>query len=152
MAGSESIDATQIASETFAGPVWEASHDDDFTMYGAGFRVAGMAEKLDLSLDYYRSDGETEIVHSGQAVSSTPLPELESTLDSLRLSLRYNVSERFDVNVEARYEAFEAEDWALEGVGPATIPTVLTMGADPYDYDVWVFGIGFSYKIGAGDE
>jgi hypothetical protein len=23
------------------------------------------------------------------------------------------------------------------------------MGASPYDYDVWVFGIGFSYKVGA---
>ena len=107
-----------------------------------------MNEKLDLSLDYYRSDGETEILYSGQAVSANDLPELESTLDSLRLSLRYDVSERLDVNVEARYEKFEAEDWALEGVGLDTIPTVLTMGADPYDYDVWVFGIGFTWKVG----
>lgn len=148
-AGSESIDSVQLGSETFTGPVWEADHDDDFTHYGGGFRVAGMGEKFDLTFDYTRSEGETEILFTGQAVAVAPLPDLESTMDSLRLGLRYNVSERMAINVDARWERFDTEDWGLEGVAPDTIPTVLTMGANPYDYDVWVFGIGFSYKVGA---
>ena len=47
-----------------------------------------------------------------------------------------------------RYERFETADWALDGVQPDTIPVVLTMGADAYDYDVWVVGIGVRYRIG----
>lgn len=151
-AGSEAIESVQLGSETFTGPVWEAAHDDDFTHYGGGFRVAGMSEKLDLTFDYTRSEGETEILFTGQAVAAAPLPNLESTMDSLRLGLRYNVSARMAINVNARWERFDMEDWGLEGIAPDTIPAVLTMGANPYDYDVWVFGIGFSYKIGADKE
>jgi MtrB/PioB family decaheme-associated outer membrane protein len=150
-AGSEAIESVQVGSETFAGPMWEASHDDDFSHYGGGFRVAGMTEKLDLTFDYSRSEGETEILFAGQAVAAEPLPDLESTMDSLRLNLRYQVSERFGINVNARWERFEMEDWGLEGVAPDTIPAVLTMGASPYDYDVWVFGVGFAYRVG-GEE
>jgi hypothetical protein len=73
-------------------------------------------------------------------------------MDSLRLGMNYNVSERFGINVNARWERFNMEDWGLEGVAPDTIPAVLTMGASPYDYDVWVFGIGFSYKVGGDKE
>ena len=117
-----------------------------------GFRIAGMDDKLDLTFDYTRSEGETEILFAGQGVSLAPLPELESTMDSLRLSLRYAVSDRFDTTLDVRWERFESADWALDGVEPATIPTVLTMGADAYDYDVWVVGIGFRYRIGGGEE
>ncbi|MEJ2129853.1 MAG: MtrB/PioB family decaheme-associated outer membrane protein [Woeseiaceae bacterium] len=147
-AGSDTIESVQIGSETFAGPLWEASHDDDFTHYGGGFRVGTESEKLDLTVDYTRSDGETEILFAGQAVAVEPLPDLESTMDSLRLMLEYNVSERFGLNFHARWERLEMEDWGLEGVEPDTISQVLTMGANPYDYDVWVFGVGFTYRMG----
>ncbi len=73
-------------------------------------------------------------------------------MDSLRVALSYNVSERFALDFSARWERFEAEDWGLEGVAPDTIPNVLTMGANPYDYDVWVFGIGFRYSMGLNTE
>lgn len=149
-AGSEALESLQLGSETFNGPAWEASHDDDFTHYGGGFRVSG--EKVDLTFDYTRSDGETEILVTGQTVAPEPLPELESTMDSLRVALSYNVSERFALDFSARWERFEAEDWGLEGVAPDTIPNVLTMGANPYDYDVWVFGIGFRYSMGLNTE
>jgi len=147
-AGSESIDATQLGSETLAGPVWQASHDDQFNHYGGGFRIAELSEKIDLTLDYTHSDGETAILFSGQGVSTTPLPDLESTMDSLNLAMNYEVSERMDLNFGLRYERFETADWALDGVQPDTIPVILTMGADAYDYDVWVVGIGVRYRIG----
>jgi len=147
-AGNESIDAIQSGSESLNGPVWQASHKDSFANYGGGFRIAGLNEKIDLTLDYNHSDGETKILFTGQSVSPDPLPKLESTMDSLRISITYNASERMDVNLGLRYEQFETVDWALDGVQPDTIPVVLTMGADAYDYDVWVVGLGFRYRIG----
>jgi MtrB/PioB family decaheme-associated outer membrane protein len=151
-AGSEAIESVQTGSETFAGPVWEASHDDDFSHYGGGFRIGTESENLDFTFDYTRSEGETEILFAGQAVAAEPLPELETTMDSLRRTATYNISRRLDMNVSARWERFEMEDWGLEGVAPDTISTVLTMGANPYDYDVWVFGIGFTYRVGHDAE
>ena len=151
-AGSEALESLQRGSETFGGPDWEAAHDDDFTHYGGGFRIAGIGEKVDLMFDYTRSDGETEILVTGPVVAAAPLPELESTMDSLRFTLSYNVSQRMAIDVNALWERFEAEDWGLEGVAPDTISSVLTMGANPYDYDVWVFGIGFRYSVGGTAE
>lgn len=147
-AGSEALESLQRGSETLSGPDWLAAHDDDFTHYGGGFRIAGIGEKVDLTLDYTRSDGETEILVTGSTVATAPLPELESTMDSLRLMLNYNVSQRLAIDVNARWERFQAEDWGLEGVAPDTISSILTMGANPYDYDVWVFGVGFRYSVG----
>jgi len=146
--GSDSIDANQIGSEAFSGPDWLATHEDKFDHFGGGFRIAGLGEKTDLTLDYTRSEGETKIQFAGQNVSSNPLPDLESTMDSLRLSLNYNASEKMDINLGIRYERFKTADWALDGVSPDTIPVVLTMGANSYDYDVWVVGIGVRYRIG----
>lgn len=151
-AGSEVLESIQIGSETFTGPAWRADHDDEFMFYGGGFTLAGMDDKLDLTFDYTRSEGDTSIRYSGMAVSATPLPDLESTTDALRLTLTYSISERFDLNLGARYERFKAEDWALQDVAPDTVPSMLTMGANPYDYDVWVFGIGFRYSVGADPE
>ena len=33
----------------------------------------------------------------------------------------------------------------LEGVEPATVPNLLSLGADPYNYDVHVFFVGVRY-------
>ena len=52
------------------------------------------------------------------------------------------------VDIAMRYESFESDDWALAGVEPGTVSTVLTLGAKPYDYDVWVFGLGVRYLVG----
>ncbi len=148
-AGNESIDAVQLGSEAFAGPVWEASHDDDFDHVGGGIRLSGLGEKVDLTLDYSHSQGETEILYSGMAVAAEPLPELESTLDALRLSLDYQWSEKLRLSFVLRSESFETDDWALDGVLTDSIPNVLTMGATSYDYDVWAFGVSFRYLTGA---
>ena len=75
-------------------------------------------------------------------------PSIDTELDSLRGKLTYRGSDRLEVDLSLRYERFNSNDWALAGVDPDTIPTVLGLGADPYDYDVWVVGLGFRYLIG----
>jgi MtrB/PioB family decaheme-associated outer membrane protein len=151
-AGNESIDATQAGSESFTndftGPVWTATHDDDFNHFGGGLHLSGLGEKVDLVVDYTHSEGETEILYSGMNVSAAVLPELESTMDSLRLTLSYEWSDKLSTDFIARWETFETADWALDGVLPDTVPSVLTMGATSYDYDVWAFGISFRYRTG----
>jgi len=151
-AGNESINATQLGSESFTqdftGPVWTATHDDDFNHVGGGLHLSGLGEKVDLVLDYSHSEGETEILYSGMNVSAATLPALESTMDSLRLTLSYEWSEKLSTDFIARWETFETADWALDGVLVDTLPSVLTMGATSYDYDVWAFGISFRYRMG----
>lgn len=146
--GVDDNESNQSGSEQFSAPDWLANHLDEFRNFGGGFRVEGIGEKVDIALDYTRADGNTEInVLSGPGGQSL-FPNLESTLDSLRLKVLYRWSEKIEAVLRLRYESFSTEDWALAGVAPDTLPTVLTLGAQPYDYEVWLVGIGFRYRIG----
>ena len=149
--GRETIDANQAGSEYFATPDWRAVHEDSFSHFGAGLEIRNIAERTNLILDYNHTDGETSILVDRTGMSPDQFPDLESTLDSIRLKLRYRKSDKLDIDLGFRYESFETRDWALAGVGPSTIPAVLTLGADPYDYSVWVFSLGFRYLIGERD-
>ena len=99
-------------------------------------------------MNYTRSEGTTEINVTSVGGGISRFPDLESTFDYLQLQLDYHSSERFDIVFNLRYQSFSTEDWALDGVGPATIPVVLTLGAEPYDDDVWLFGLGLRYSFG----
>ncbi len=144
-AGFESIESQQAGSEQFSTPDWQAVSSDDFYTVGVGFRVNQVADKFDLQFDYLRSQGSSEIDVDSASGGLSRFPDLESTLDSLRIRLTYRKSERLELALRLRYESFEAEDWSLEGVGPDTIPVVLTLGAEPYDSDVFIVGLAFRY-------
>ncbi len=150
--GGQVIDAQQLGSETFAAADWRADHEDTFRHFGGGFRVLDVAGQADIVVDYTRGTGETDIAVDRFVGSTSVLPTLESVMDSLSLNVGFSVNDRWDANLEIRYEHMDVDDWALDFVGPATIPTVLTMGASAWDYDVWAVGLGFKYRIGNSDE
>ena len=151
VAGRESIEAAQTGSGSTGQPEWAADHEDNFNHLGLGIDMRGISEKIDATIDYTRTDGETQIGVSGMAIDSGRFPDIDSTMDSIRLKLSYRHSDRLDLNFRLIYESFESNDWAIAGVEPDTIPSVLTLGADPYDYDVWVISLGFRYRIGEQD-
>lgn len=146
--GFEDIDAKQAGSELFAAPDWRATNADEFYTAGGGFRVRDVAGRFDFELDYTHAEGTSEIEVSPLGSSASRFPDLESTLDAVRLRAIYRWSEQLEAILQVRYESFTAEDWSLEGVESATLPLVLTLGADPYDYDVTVVGLGFRYYFG----
>lgn len=145
--GLEDISTQQAGSAGFSTPDWFADYSDEFYNVGGGFRVTGIAGKVDLQLDYTRAIGTTEIDVTGGGGPSQ-FPDLEATLDSLQARILYHWSEKLEAGLQLRYENFSTDDWALQGVAPDTLPTVLTLGAQPYDDDVWMAGISFRYLIG----
>ena len=149
MVGLEEIDALQLGSEQFNVWDWSARHDDSFNHIGAGFRWRQAEGKYDLRFDYNRGDGKTTIDVLSLSGGQSRLPDLTSTLDSARVEAVYRWTERLEGTLDLRYEQFTMDDYAL--VSPTTLPTVLTLGAQPYDYDVWALGIGVRYSFGGGD-
>jgi len=145
--GYENIESDQLGSEQFATADWSARNTDRFYSAGGGLILRQIAGSFDVTLDYTRAMGSTEISLNTLAAGLGWFPDLESTMDSVRLRLVWHRSEQLAVNLGLRYEGFEAEDWALEGVAPDTVPVVLTTGAKPYDYDVVLVGIGFTYLL-----
>jgi len=147
--GYESMSSEQFGSAAFASPDWRGTNDDTFVTASAGFRIRQIGDRFGLQMDYTRSDGTSEIEVASGGGGLSQFPDLKSTLDFLRLKVTYSRSNQLEFTMNLRYQKFSAEDWALEGVGPATIPVVLTLGAKPYDDEVVIFGLGFRYLIGA---
>ncbi len=144
----EDIESLQVGSDSFIVPDWRATHDDDFTTLSGGLRVRNIGDKIDLSFDYARTSGGSEVIVDSTFDGRSEFPELGTEMHRARLALVYRRSERLHVELEMRYLRFKAEDWVLEGVGPATIPTVLSLGAQPYSPEVMLAGLGFRYRLG----
>lgn len=145
--GFDDVDSRQAGSSTFSTPDWRADQSDRFYSLGGGIHITGIADKIDLQLDYSRAVGDTRIAVTGGS-GPERFPDLESTLDSLRASLLYRWSEKVETSLQLRYESLPTEDWALEGVAPDTLPAVLTLGAAPTDDEAWMAGVGFKYRFG----
>lgn len=151
-AGHQNIESEQFGSETQALPDWHASNADNFYTTGGGFRIRQIGGKLDLQMDYTRSSGTSKINMTSAGGGLERFPNLESTLDYLRLRLSYRQSNRLRFLLNIRYQTFTAEDWSLEGVEPGSIPVILTLGAKPYDDQMLIFGLGVRYSIGGPDD
>lgn len=146
--GFEKLESRQAGSEQFANEDWRASHDDEFVLFGAGLRLRQLADGVDLTLDYSRSDGESKIRIDTPGAAADQFPSLSSTFDFLRLKLNWRRSETLSLEFDLRYQRFKTADWSLDGVSPAEIPVILSLGAKPYNDDVLIVGIGFSYRLG----
>jgi len=144
--GRDAIDAHQTGSEQFGFWDWSAFHEDRFDHIGAGLSYRPAEGPLSLRFDYNRGNGVTRIEYDSLSGGRNSLPDLESTLDSIRVEASYDFSERLAGTFSLRYEKFETRDWAL--VSQTTLPNVLTLGAQPYDYDVYAAGIGIRYRFG----
>jgi MtrB/PioB family decaheme-associated outer membrane protein len=140
----EDISARQANSQSFSNPDWEATTDDTFFTGTTGIRFPDILGRMAASLDYSyaRSIGETKNDTSGL---TSEFPELRSKLQQLKLGLEYQYNDLTSLNFYYMYELFKTDDWALEGVEAATVPNLLSLGADPYNYTAHVFFVGVRY-------
>ncbi len=147
--GYEEIDAKQKNSELYSDPDWRATRSDEFATVGLGMKSKAILTNLDLDIDYtYASSvGTTKVDSDLRAIDR--FPDLESDMNSLRVDFTYHVNNRLDVLFGWWWEKFDTKDWSLKGVQPATIPSLLSLGADPYNYDVNVISLSARYAFGA---
>lgn len=147
--GQDKIDSHQTGAEQFGFWDWSAFNEDRFDHTGVGMTWRPSDSKFDFSFDYNRGTGETRISLDSLSGGPSALPTLESTLDSAHVEANYAFSDRLECTFDLRYERFDLKDWAL--VSQTTLPTVLTLGAQPYDYDVYAVSFGVRYRFGNGD-
>ena len=111
-----------------------------------------MGDALDLRIDYTRATGDTEIVVTPPSGGASEFPELESKYDDLRVAADFRFSKKLSCSVELRYQTFETEDWAIEGLAPDTARSLLSLGAEPYDEDVIAVAFSIRYAIGVDED
>jgi MtrB/PioB family decaheme-associated outer membrane protein len=146
---SRTIGAASFLAPNLAPPNWAGTSEDRHDVYGLAFNWPGLAEgKLDLRADLNRADTRGDIrIEDPLGGASDALPTLISKLTGAQLMADWHLDARWSLNAGWRWEKFDADDWAKDGVAPDTINNVLTFGADTLDYDVNVFLVGFTYRF-----
>ena len=75
-------------------------------------------------------------------------PQSWTKLDSARLEVAYRWTNALQVHFRYTHEAYNSNDWALNAVGPSTVPNLLALGLQPYHDNVNLFGLAVRYQFG----
>jgi MtrB/PioB family decaheme-associated outer membrane protein len=146
--GYEDVALRVFSSATLGAADWSSQHRDRFRTLGAGCRLGGLAGRFGVNASFTYAKGSGGVDVAATLPGASAYPALKDELKRLHIDLDYRLSDALDLRLAVRYEDFASSDWALQGVEPATVPTVLTLGADPYDYDGYVTTLSVRYSFG----
>ena len=107
------------------------------------------SQRWGFNVDYVHapSYADTNSVLGGLAQG---FPQNWTKLDSARLGVTYRWTPALQLHLRYEHESYNSNDWALDGVGPATVPNLLAMGIQPYRDNVNLIGITVRYQYGRG--
>jgi MtrB/PioB family decaheme-associated outer membrane protein len=146
--GYEDLESRSVGSESFDGADWQSQHRDRFRTLGAGLDFGTAADRFGTRVAFTYAEGHGDVDVTSALSGGGAYPRLETEMISAVVDFDYRLSKAIDLRLQVRYEDFSSDDWALGGVEPATIPTVLTLGADPYEYDVYLVSLSMRYRFG----
>lgn len=146
---SRQIGAASQGAPNNAPPNWDATTQDEQDVLGVALDWPGLGGgKVDLRLDYVNAKSSGDIdVATVLGGDRQAFPRLESDLKGLQLMATLHVSPSLSIEAGWRHEEYDADDWSVDGIGPATVSSLLSFGADTQDYDVDVFLLGFQYRF-----
>lgn len=143
-AQTERIRSSQRGSQSFAAADWLARSIDRVTVGGLGLRYT--ADKLTLGADISgsRSRNSTTVDVAGLG---SAFPRAWNTLESLRLTGSYQLQKSLSLLGSAGYEHYGAADWHTDGLLPASLTNLLSLGEGTPQYRVYWLraGVRFSF-------
>jgi len=145
--GYQRMTALQRGVNEALAPAWEVTDSQHYWNTGAGGRWT-LNPRWDLNLDYVRSISS---VGTGVTAFGVPqgFPENRTQLDSLWLKATYLWTRSLRIRFQYGHEKYDSNDWALDEVGPATVPNLLSLGEQPFRHDVNAFSLTALYRIGS---
>ena len=145
-ANHQQIKSKQAGSQSYSVPDWSADNKDTINTYGLGIKHAAIKDKLDIGADYAVTRSRS-VVNVTTGASSPAFPEVTEALDSVKLYAAYHLKDNVSLQAGYWHERYDSKDWMLDGVAPATIPNVLTMGLQAPKYSVNVVRLSVRYKF-----
>ncbi len=121
---------------------WQINHFDDIPTYGLGLDLSLLGDVLKIEADLIVAESTTSIQFNTGSSLTTPqdMPDLETRLMTFSLITNYAYSETWTLGLGYKYEKWESNDWATDGVDPMsdTLPQVLTISGSVSDYDAHI--------------
>jgi MtrB/PioB family decaheme-associated outer membrane protein len=132
-------------SSGITSTVWQSVLSDRFSTVAAGGHWS--RAKWDVSADYTHaaSAGATGVGPFGLLGS---FPDIRTRYDNARIGVGYALTEALRLRLRYVYQNYAADDWALDGVGPAAISNLLALGATPDGHNVNLIALSLSYRFG----
>lgn len=140
----QTLATDQAGSTTWGAPDWTARSEDATEALGVNFVAPWVTDKLGLRAEFNLTE-TTGLVSIDQGINDA-FPETLSKLRQFVVMADYRYSERIELRFGFRLERMEVADWALAGVAPDTVPSLLWTGQQEPDYELEVFELGM--KIG----
>jgi MtrB/PioB family decaheme-associated outer membrane protein len=141
----DDIDADILNTTGGSAIPWNAITRDRITTLGIGLSTR-ISEKSSIGFDYVSSDSTGNI--SVQTTSGEdPFDPLRTDLINARLHFDHEVNDHWGYKLYAEYENYSARNWAIDGLGVDGISSVLTMGEQSPEYNVWYFRVQASYRF-----
>jgi MtrB/PioB family decaheme-associated outer membrane protein len=133
------------ASGSFAAP-WLAAQAERFWNVAVGGRWIPQ-ERWTISVDHLLAPSYTD-VDSTVAGLQQGFPQNWTKLESTHVDLQYRWTAALQLHFRYTRETYNSNDWALAGVGAATIPNLLAFGVQPYRDNANVVGVTLRYQFG----
>jgi len=142
----ERVRSRQTGSQVFAQPDWSGRTRDSVNVVGLGVKHVMQKGKLELAGDLAFARSRSDVtVDAG--VSSPPFPTATTALDTFKLRATYHLQKQTSIVGSFWYERYDARDWRLDGVLPATVPNLLAFGEQPPRYHVSVIQLALRYRF-----
>lgn len=138
------MQSRQAGSEQGGGADWLARNKDASSLLGIGLRHAAIPEKLDLGADLVFTRTRAKIAVDAGGLNSA-FPDTTSSTDSLKLFANYRLSETMSLNAAFWHERYRSADWHLDGILPATVPSLLALGELSPNYKINVVRVSLRY-------
>jgi len=103
-------------------------------------------ERWTLTFDYLHAPSY-EDVDSTLGGLQQAFPQNWTRLDSERFDVGYRWTPALQIHFRYAHEEYNSNDWALDGVGPATVPNLLALGLQPYRDNVNLFALTVRYQF-----
>ena len=148
-AGYERLFNLQNGYTGFGTTPWLAADTERFWNMDIGGRWVPQ-ERWTLTLNYLLApsyEGADTTVGGQQQA----FPQSWTKLDSTRLEVAYQWTAALQVHFRYTREQYNSNDWALDAVGPSTVPNLLALGVQPYRDSVNQLGLTVRYQFGRDD-
>jgi len=145
-ANRQEIKSKQAGSQTYSTADWSGENKDTVDVYGLGVKHAAIKDKLDIGADIssMRSKGDMSV---NTGATDPTFPRMTNSRDMFKLYATYRVKDNLSLLASYWYERYDSNNWMLNGVGPSTIPNVLTLGEQAPRYNVNVVRVALRYKF-----
>jgi hypothetical protein len=144
------MQSREAGTNTFGSPtlLWQVREFDTVHTAGAGLDWTVIKDRFDLNFDYTYSFATTEYdFRQNPGVTSAPLPDLKTRLQSVGVLGTYNFQKDIALKLGYRFEMYQTFDWAVDNITFTNVPGILGLGQISPDYTVHVVSATVAFKF-----